>query len=121
MSNEQSRIRYALASAVGAASMALLVLAIVLASGVHLGSRDTINQAGRPTAEALAETVAELDAAPRIKPAEIEAIVERLRARAREGDLEAARFIAELARLQARDARTAPDEATIEPADASTR
>lgn len=85
-----------------AAALFAVTLAAVL-GGFEFSTNDTIVNNPGGDARGLARTMAVLGVAPPIEDAELAAMIDTLRARAAEGDVAAARFVAELARLQ-RDA-----------------
>lgn len=93
----------------GAIAALFLVVLTALLGGFEFSTNDTIVNNPGGDAKGLARTMAVLGVAPEIEDGELTAMIESLRARAADGDVAAARFIAELAHLQ-RKAETPPDD-----------
>ena len=74
-----------------------LCLVAIWGTGSHIGNR---NIRVKSPATRLAEALVELDVDPEITDAELETVVEQVRMRAVDGDLDAAAFVAQLAAMQ---------------------
>lgn len=90
----------------GTAIVAMMVIAIMFAGReIYFGSQNVSFIDDGASARILARRALELKIVPRIPEAELRAIVDRLRAKAADGDAKAALFVFELAKAQAEDDR----------------
>jgi hypothetical protein len=99
----------------GCSATALLLIAALLIGGLDFTSQDTIINNHESNAQGLARIIAAMDTVPTISDDELETIFTALRTRAAEGDVQAARFVVELAKLQR--GQPAPEDAGAAPSE----